>query len=117
MWMQANGQLVDGRLMTAKFPGRCSEPTILCEGIKAGDQIVFVRSGVAFHPICHNANCEQQQADDAELYQAQRERQHENAEYAAGQEDYRRWKTNVMMFGEEYAASEEIAWDMKMGDY
>lgn len=38
-----------------------------------------------------------------------------DAEYAAGKVEVDRWRSNVAMFGEEYAAAEELAWDMKMG--
>ena len=40
-----------------------------------------------------------------------------DAEYAAGVADYERWKFNQQMFGESYAAAEELAWNLRYGDW
>ena len=40
-----------------------------------------------------------------------------NAEYAAGESDYERWKFNLQMFDESLAAAEELAWNLRYGGW
>jgi len=88
--------------MMAKYAGRCSYQHLThCEGIKPGEAMVFAGKGKSWHQKCGPTGVDPQ-AD---------------REYMAGQVDYRRWKDNVSMFGEEAAAAVEIELDMRFGDY
>lgn len=51
--------------------------------------------------------------DDAEIAEARRERERDNAEYAAGVEDANRYRFNRQMFGDAYAAGEEYERDLR----
>jgi len=87
----------------AKYAGSCKR----CDdAIEVGERIESNRAGRGYrHVGCSAAS---------EVVECPEKRQM-NAEYAAGQADYDRWKFNSQMFGDEYACAEEIAWDMKMG--
>ena len=40
-----------------------------------------------------------------------------DAEVSAGEADVDRWRFNRDFFGEDYAAAEELAWDLRYGDW
>ena len=40
-----------------------------------------------------------------------------DAEVAKGEADVERWRFNRDVFGEDFAAAEELAWDMRLGDW
>ena len=83
--------------MKAKYAGKCRD----CGGnIQAGEQIMWSRDRGARHPNC----------------QKERTQNNDQAEYDRGKADYSRWKFNTETFGEEYAAAEEMAWELKDPD-
>ena len=87
----------------AKYAGFCKR----CEeNIAVGERIERNRGGRGYRHV--NCSAVEEVVESAE-------KRRMNAEYAAGQADYDRWKFNSSMFGDEYAAAEELAHDMKYG--
>jgi hypothetical protein len=68
----------------AKYAGPCDGAVPFCDGIKAGDSIVWAGRGRAWH-TAHGPTGVDGRAD---------------SEYMAGLNDYNRWKSNVeLRFG------------------
>ena len=87
--------------MNAKRAGPCAGAVETCGGINRGDSIVWdTRSRQAWHSA-HGVTGVDSRAD---------------TEYMAGVADYNAWKANMMIGGEEFAAAEEIAREMRYGD-
>ena len=90
--------------------GRCDRP------ILAGQRIEGYR-GAYRHRFCPTGGWSDREADaandEAERREAARERMRDDAEYAAGIEDARRYRENREWFGQEYADAEEYARDMR----
>jgi hypothetical protein len=111
----------------AKYPGRCR----LCpRRIAIGEPIVRSQSGGYAHEACaieateasrydsmEGVRPEYRMADDP-ILTAERDwetarMERENAEYAAGVEDARRYRETSQMFGEAYAAQMEFERDLR----
>jgi hypothetical protein len=86
----------------AKYEGECNR----CgQAIERGQSIERRRRGYQ-HSGCSKTS---EAPRSAELRRM-------DSEVAAGESDYRRWKENTQMFGEDYAVAEELAWSMKTGE-
>lgn len=100
------------RTITAKYPSKCRR----CGGaIEKGERVQWQRGRGCQHLACQPATA-RSGYDDAEAIEAERQRRLDEAEYQAGMNDYRRWKSNVELFGEDYAAQEELAWELRTGE-
>lgn len=96
----------------AKYDGTCKR----CgDGIDQGQRIESHSSRRGYqHTDCVPAASSEPETNHRHFTPEQRRM---DAEYAAGQADYDRWKFNTQMFGDEYAAAEELAWDLKTGGW
>lgn len=94
---------------SAKYAGTCKR----CgDSIDQGDRIESHSSRRGYQHVGCSSQSSEPETNHRHFTAEQRRA---DAEYAAGKADYDRWKFNTQMFGDEYAAAEEIAWDMKMG--
>jgi hypothetical protein len=94
----------------AKYDGTCKR----CgDSIDVGQRIEGYSGGRGYQHVGCTADGEPE--TNHRHFTAEQRRM--DAEYAAGQADYERWKFNRQMFGDEYAAAEELAWDMKLGNW
>ena len=93
------------RTITAKFAGICRR----CGGaFEVGVQIRWAAGKGSLHLV---GRCLEEDGEPDGSAQRQMD-----AEYARGQVDYKTWKFNTQVFGEEYAASEELARELRDPD-
>ncbi len=91
------------KFMRARFSSRCR----MCgDPIQKGDPIIVTESG-SQHETCDPEAAGQERVMD---------RGGTDPEYARGVADYERYRFNRDTFGEDYAASEELAWDLRDPD-
>jgi len=84
----------------ARYSGTCKRCS---QAINVGDMIARYSRGSGYeHSMCTKKDPETERFD---------------AEYQKGVADYDRWKFNTMIGGDEYAAAEELAHDMRFGDW
>jgi hypothetical protein len=102
-------------LMTARYPGTCKG----CgQRFGEGTQIDYRGRGKTYHAECPIGRLDVGTRDvDPELVLARREAAHEDAEYARGVADADRYRANRDLLGEDYAAAEDLAWELKDPSY
>lgn len=110
--------------MNAKFAGRCRD----CgKQFPAGEQINWSKLAGARHVSCGTSAAGEYREiapgavrgsihANAEAAEGRRDKAHMDAEYAKGVADADRYIFNRDTFGEDYAAAEELAWELKDPD-
>jgi len=98
----------------ARYEGKCGG----CgEKIFRGQTICTGERGGYRHVGCWNGVYEGDAIEAHEVEQENRRRATANREYAQGVAQVEQWRLNKQLFGEAYAGAEELAWEMRHGDW
>ena len=95
------------KMIRAKYASECRE----CgAGIESGESVWWERGRGVWCDGCEPSS------NDPEPDPENAQRAHDEAEYQRGAADADRYRSNRDLMGEDYAAAEELAWELKDPD-